>query len=103
MEIKTIILLGLATWRISFMLMFDAGPGDIFIKFRKARGIDHGDDGIPFSYPPGFWGELLSCMYCTSIWVGLVLGFTWAVLPVPTEIVCIPFMLSAIAIIIQEK
>ena len=103
MEIKTILLLGLATWRISYMLMYDAGPGQMFYKFRKARGIDHDDDGSPFFYPPGFWGGLLECMYCTSIWVGTFIGLGWAVLPFYVELCCIPFALSAVAVIIEEK
>lgn len=84
------------------MVLYDTGPGHIFLKFRKARGIDHDEDGAPYSYPPGFWGELLSCMYCTSIWVGLVLGLGWAVLPFYCELLCAPFALSAVALLIDN-
>jgi hypothetical protein len=58
----------LATWRISHLLYAEDGPGDIFLRLRRSAG-------------EGFWGSLLDCFYCTSLWVALPLAFwigdTW--------------------------
>ncbi len=52
----------LATWRLSHLFYAEDGPGDIFVRLRRAVG-------------DGFWGSLLDCFYCLSIWVALPLAF----------------------------
>jgi len=58
----------LAVWRVSHLLYAEDGPGDIFARLRRSAG-------------QGFWGRLLDCFYCTSLWVALPLaawlGETW--------------------------
>jgi hypothetical protein len=55
-------------WRITHLLSQEAGPGDILAKFRRSLGA-------------GFWGSLLDCFYCLSVWVSapfaLVIGNGW--------------------------
>lgn len=46
----------LATWRVTHLLAREDGPGDIVVRFR--RRLAH-----------GFWGRLLDCFYCLSLWV----------------------------------
>lgn len=50
-------LLSLATWRLTALLVYDAGPRDIFVRLRNVS------DAI---------GGPLMCFGCTSVWVGLV-------------------------------
>jgi hypothetical protein len=53
-----LVVLGLATWRLSYMLVNEQGPFKVFNFVR-------------------YWfnfGGLLACIYCTSVWVALVLG-----------------------------
>ena len=52
------ILMGLSVWRITHLLSNEDGPFDIIIKFRKLFGH-------------GFFGALLDCFYCLSIWVSI--------------------------------
>jgi hypothetical protein len=58
----------LGVWRITHLLNQEAGPGDILAKLRQSLGA-------------GFWGNLLDCFYCLSIWVAapfaLVIGNGW--------------------------
>ena len=55
--------LGLLTaWRITHLLQAEDGPWDIVIRLRRAAG-------------DGFWGKLLDCFYCLSVWVAAPLGF----------------------------
>lgn len=48
----------LAVWRITHLLQAEDGPFDIIYLIRKKAGA-------------GFFGNLLDCFYCTSIWVAL--------------------------------
>lgn len=58
----------LAVWRITYLFYGEEGPGDIFVRLRRAAG-------------GGFWGALLDCFYCLSVWVALPfaywLGESW--------------------------
>lgn len=57
------ILVGLGAWRLSAMLVYEDGPWDVFARLRQRAGIVPGEIN-------GFWALLLSCIWCTSIWVG---------------------------------
>ena len=46
----------LGVWRITHLLNAEDGPGKVFVRLRKLAGF-------------GFWGELLDCFYCLSLWV----------------------------------
>ncbi len=52
----------LAVWRITHLLQAEDGPFDIIYLIRKKAGA-------------GFFGNLLDCFYCTSIWVALPAAF----------------------------
>lgn len=88
---------GLAVWRISTMLVNEDGPGSLLTQLRGNTGIKylwntetkHWD---VISYPK--WNPL-HCVYCTSIWVGLVI----AILP---RWFSLPFALSAIGGLIED-
>jgi hypothetical protein len=63
------LILGLLTvWRITHLLQAEDGPWDIVVRLRRAAG-------------DGFWGKLLDCFYCLSLWMAaplaLLLGRTW--------------------------
>jgi hypothetical protein len=48
----------LAVWRVTHLLNAEDGPGDAFVKVRRLAGN-------------GFWGRLLDCFYCLSLWVSI--------------------------------
>ena len=58
----------LAVWRITHLLSKEDGPFDTIFLLRKKAGA-------------GFFGNLLDCFYCLSIWIalpfGIWLGQTW--------------------------
>ena len=58
----------LAVWRITHLLSKEDGPFDTIFLLRKKTGA-------------GFFGNLLDCFYCLSIWIalpfGIWLGQTW--------------------------
>jgi hypothetical protein len=58
----------LAVWRLSFLLVAEAGPWDLFKGMRRRLA------GSVF-------GDLANCFYCLSLWVSVPFGFllngTW--------------------------
>jgi len=52
------LLMGLAVWRLTHLFSDEDGPFELIIKFRKLFG-------------QGFFGSLLDCFYCLSIWMAI--------------------------------
>lgn len=52
----------LSVWRITYFLQAEDGPWDIVVRLRVAVGN-------------GFWGKLLDCFYCLSVWISA--PFAW--------------------------
>ena len=52
----------LAVWRITHLLNAEDGPWDMFVRFRRLAG-------------KGFWGSLLDCFYCLSVWIAAPLAY----------------------------
>jgi hypothetical protein len=57
-NVVNFLLCTLALWRITHLLSQEDGPFDIVIKFRKILG-------------QGFFGNLLDCFFCLSIWIAI--------------------------------
>ena len=56
------ILCSLAVWRVTHLFGKEDGPFDIIFLIRKKAGA-------------GFWGSLLDCFYCLSMWTALPFAF----------------------------
>jgi hypothetical protein len=100
-ELTPLIILGLATWRISSLLVHEAGPGDIFLRLREAIGITHDDQKHKVIIPDGFWGDLFSCVWCCSLWVAAGWAGFYLLSPQAALILAFVFALSALAILVQ--
>ena len=62
MKIYRLMLGVLIVWRITHLLQAEDGPWDIAVRLRRAAGN-------------GFWGRLLDCFYCLSLWVAVPVAF----------------------------
>jgi len=82
MDIITLLILSLATWRISSLLTQEDGPYQILLTIRLKT-------------------QLFDCVWCMSVWVGLIISAGWLWQPL-TMWLCLPFALSAIAIMIDR-
>ncbi len=52
-----VLILGiLSVWRVTHLFQAEDGPWDIFVHIRRFAGNR-------------FWGKLLDCFYCLSLWV----------------------------------
>jgi hypothetical protein len=68
MNILHFILSVLVAWRLTHLLSKEDGPWDLIYTIRKTAGA-------------GFFGNLLDCFYCLSIWIalpfGMCVGMNW--------------------------
>lgn len=101
MDSLTLIIAILATWRLSAMLSYEAGPFNVFIEIRELAGIIHDDFGQKNIVPPTFWAELLDCVWCLSVWIGAFVAVLVWLNPVLVWLF-LPFALSAGAIIVEK-
>jgi hypothetical protein len=62
MKIFEHVLAALCVWRITHLLQAEDGPWDLVVRLRRAVG-------------EGFFGRLLDCFYCLSLWISL--PFAW--------------------------
>lgn len=88
-------LIGLATWRLSHLLVYEVGPFGILVRLREMTGIVHDDAGHHQSWPS--YAPLV-CIWCTSLWVAPVLLLVWAYLPGLVYILA----LSGLACLIED-
>jgi hypothetical protein len=52
----------LCIWRITHLLQAEDGPWDFVVRLRRAAG-------------DGFFGKLLDCFYCLSLWISAPLAW----------------------------
>jgi hypothetical protein len=55
-EFYGLVLGSLTVWRLTHLFNAEDGPGDLLVKLRRLAGN-------------GFWGGLLDCFYCLSLWL----------------------------------
>lgn len=89
----------LATWRISSLLAQEAGPYDAFSRVRLALGVWYDDAGEP--HGRNVAARAITCVWCNSVWVGLVVALAYKFWPAATFYVCLPLALSAGAVIVN--
>jgi hypothetical protein len=82
------LLLVFATWRLSYMVVREDWPGNVF---RRVR------DRFPATGRGGM-GDALACIYCTSVWVGAALFVLWLT---PVWWLIIPPAVSGMAIMLS--
>lgn len=102
MTLTHFLIFSLATWRIASLLVQEDGPFRIFRRLREMTGIEHDDDGNVEMIPESFWADLLSCMWCTSIWVAFGWTIFWLMVPEFAAKWATFFALSAGAVIIDR-
>lgn len=77
----------LAVWRITHFLQAEDGPWDVVVRLRRRLGA-------------GFWGRLMDCFYCLSVWVALPMA--WWLGETRGEQVLLWPALSAAAILLER-
>ncbi len=101
-----LLVMALATWRLSFLIVREDGPLDVFRRIRSKVGIIHHDDGSIASIPERQMAKLFGCLNCISLWVALMVWIVWQFLPPAIWIVSLSglaILLDGICGIIRER
>lgn len=96
-----ILILGMATWRVSSLFVREDGPWFIFRKIREAVGISHDGWGKIFAVPDTLAAGMLSCLWCCSVWVGGAWALAYFFYPLIAYKLAIAFALSTAAILLD--
>lgn len=81
------LILVVAVWRLTHLICSEDGPFDLIFRLRKLAGNS-------------FFGKLMDCFYCLSIWTGLALAL-YAGKGIP-EVILLTFFNSGAAILIEK-
>ena len=94
------LILALATWRISSLLANEVGPCVIFERLRNFVGVYY--DSYSNRQGGTQLAQMLICVWCSSIWVGLILAAGYWLLGDVVVWLSLPLALSTIAISFEE-
>jgi hypothetical protein len=99
------IIAALATYRLTFMLNSESGPGDIFVRLRSRLGVKFDQYSNP--YGTNWISEGVLCFYCLSVWVGFAVYFwlyifTWLRIFQFGAALLFPFALSGVAVYLKK-
>jgi hypothetical protein len=61
-EFTRLLIAALSVWRLTHLLQAEDGPWDVSVRIRRAAGY-------------GFFGHLLDCFYCLSLWIALPIAW----------------------------
>jgi len=93
------LLIGMATWRLSSLLVDEAGPLDIFQTLRDKLGVypaKVGDEVICKCKYPVF--GMFCCVWCMSIWVSVLMLTLYTIAPFLVQLMAV----STLAIGVNE-
>ena len=93
-------ILMLATWRLTSLVVKEDGPWNLLARLRHLIGVRF--DAASQPYGLNVFSEGLTCMWCTSVWVGIVVSLGYLTFPEPTRLVAFPLALSAATLVLQR-
>jgi hypothetical protein len=94
------IILALAVWRLSSLLVHEEGPFDIFLSLRHRAGVAYTEYSNRIG--KNEIARALVCLWCTSVWVGIVVVLLYVILGDLVVWLASPFALSAGAILVEQ-
>jgi hypothetical protein len=101
MSLFDLIVLALATYRLSSLLVDEEGPWELFERLRALAGMRY--DALSRRYGTNQLSQALTCVWCTSVWVGGALALAYYVLGVTLIWLALPFALSAVACLLDAR
>lgn len=100
MDITTLTILCLATYRLAGLLADENGPWDILENFRYFIGVRY--DERSTRYGTNVFANGILCVYCNSVWLGIL--FTVLYFTVPFAVVlALPFALSGFVTFVYTR
>ena len=92
--LENILVLGLVSFTITFMLHDLVGPFDIFRRIREKAGIDANF----YIVKPSGWADLFKCFWCLTTWVCLIISAAFVIFYSLSVLLGIYIWLGAVAV-----
>lgn len=99
-DLFSFVLFGLATWRITSLIVDEDGPFDMFVKFRSFIGVYY--DEYSQAQGRNVVARAFTCFWCASIWVSVVVALLAGYYSTLLEFFVSVLALSALAIVVSE-
>ncbi len=100
MTIFELLLISLATWNVSSLLVQEDGPFLMFARLRNKFGVMISAEGI--TYAENGLGEIFLCLWCMSRWVAIFFIVLYWFFPIFTLGLCAILSVSTMAILIDR-
>lgn len=94
-----LLILVMATWRLTSLLVWEDGPFDMFAKLRQFLGVRYDETSQP--YGSNWLAKGVLCPACASVWFGIF----WAAMYLlwqDSVWIALPLALSAGAIVMER-
>jgi len=101
MVMTDFIILSLAVWRLSSLLVEEDGPWCVFSRLRHFAGVRVDEDGR--AYGLNELGYMLSCIWCTSLLIAFSWFIFWLISPRWSVFTALPFALTGLTVIFHGK
>lgn len=98
--LSDLVLLALATWRVSSLLASEDGPYRILARLRHMLGVRYDEHSLPYGTTE--LAKMVACIWCNSVWVGAVAALSYALWPAVVPWLCLPLALSAAAVLLHR-
>lgn len=93
------VVVALAVWRLSSLLVKEEGPLDMFVRLRKFVGVKYDEFSEP--YGTNLVSKIFACVWCMSIWLSAPATLSFILFPKFTFYASLLFAFSAVAIIVE--
>jgi len=102
MSISLLIVAAFANWRIAHLLSspLESGPWGVLDKLRWKLGVRFDEYSIP--YGTTVLSRGIICLWCSSVWVGVVEAILALASPTVALALFLPFALSGVAILLNH-
>jgi hypothetical protein len=90
------LILSLAVWRTAVLVTQDDGPARI-CAYMRAYFVPAGTEARD-----GSLGELVTCPYCLSVWLGIAVWLSWLSWPTETLLASLPLALAGAAAAVHK-
>ena len=95
-----LLIIALATWRLSSLIVNEYGPWDLFERIRHLLGVRYDELSNPVG--TNMVSRAITCVWCSSVWVAFFMTLLWHFNESLAFWISLPFALSAVAIIVQK-
>lgn len=102
MSIIEFVVLSLATWRLSSLLIEEEGPFEILEKLRHRLGV-RWDETSTHVHGQNELATTLTCLWCTSLWAALAWAIFWLLAPRIAFVVALPLALTALPAVLHGR